>query len=276
MKKQARKSYGEPYTCHFDWPENCFVQCGEKGIVGKKDGVYTTAFFEAFPKEPNTFIRGEGVNIQEAEKDAWEQHMKHCSCPSHNYKRYFEDSEHGICINCNLFTSHVFPPVHRCVVCQKSEINFTGFDERLYCLNHFIEEVEGYSAEEVENKDHNYKDYYQYLSKDVFILKILTELELFDFSEPEYKEKNRIDDKIKKPFLSYEHKTIIKTANDFNIGLSILNMIKIKRELQRNSSFYRSFFLNYLSEENIINKDDYYTDITADLKGFIEKVKASS
>jgi len=47
--KLARRSVGPSYVCLKPWPESCFVQCGDKGIVMSQEGNYTTAFFEAFP-----------------------------------------------------------------------------------------------------------------------------------------------------------------------------------------------------------------------------------
>ena len=61
---------GGSYECKYDWKDNCFVQCGDEGVVLDKVDSYLTAFFEAFPKEPKTFIRGEGKTIAEAEKQA--------------------------------------------------------------------------------------------------------------------------------------------------------------------------------------------------------------
>ena len=55
------------YECKCAWPESCFVQGDNNGVVintteGKES--YSTAFFEAFPKEPfSTFIRGEGKDL---------------------------------------------------------------------------------------------------------------------------------------------------------------------------------------------------------------------
>jgi hypothetical protein len=31
--RHARKSFGEPYLCRMDWPEDCPVQCGDRGVV---------------------------------------------------------------------------------------------------------------------------------------------------------------------------------------------------------------------------------------------------
>lgn len=54
------------YESKYDW--DCYCQAGSNGVVFSKNGNYETAFFEAFPKNPKCFIRGEGANIEEAEK----------------------------------------------------------------------------------------------------------------------------------------------------------------------------------------------------------------
>ena len=64
------------YTPVCAWPEDCLVQWGDRGLVLRREksgGSYTTAFFEAFPNNPQTFIRGEGVCIEEAERLAFKQ-----------------------------------------------------------------------------------------------------------------------------------------------------------------------------------------------------------
>ena len=95
--KTARRSFNkEPYNCLKPWPEDCFCQCGGNGVVftdnssmgelltnpkdqqeaikavlgeESKKTHYKTAFFEAFPKNPSCFIRGEGKTIEEAEEN---------------------------------------------------------------------------------------------------------------------------------------------------------------------------------------------------------------
>ena len=48
-----------------DWPEDVFIQGGERGVVvGGPNGAYQTAFFEAFPSDPRSgFMRGEGAGF---------------------------------------------------------------------------------------------------------------------------------------------------------------------------------------------------------------------
>ena len=84
--KLARKSFGDPYKCKQNWEEDTFVQCGDKGVVFSKKGGYTTAFFEAYPKKPKCFIRGEGKDVEEAELNAWDKYQKIISC-NHEMER---------------------------------------------------------------------------------------------------------------------------------------------------------------------------------------------
>ena len=64
------------------WPDDCFVQGGKSGIVLSKAGNYTTAFVEASPRDPNTFLRGEGSTVEDAEDNAWAKLQQYLSCPS--------------------------------------------------------------------------------------------------------------------------------------------------------------------------------------------------
>lgn len=85
MSKAKLSGFGErerSYDCQYQWPEDCYLQCGNEGIVFSNKGNYLTAFFEVFPKTPATFIRGEGATIEEAEKAAWEKYQKIISCPN--------------------------------------------------------------------------------------------------------------------------------------------------------------------------------------------------
>lgn len=114
------------YAQQYDWGES-FIQGGSKGIVfrSKKDGgSYTTAFFEAFPKEPKTFIRGEGETIEEAETDCWKKYQKILSCPEHEFERRGYVSGAGFCIHCNMFKSNCFDPLTKCMYCD-TPTNFT-------------------------------------------------------------------------------------------------------------------------------------------------------
>lgn len=85
-------------------------------------GSYRTAFFEAFPRNPDTFIRGEGPTIVEAEEDAWRQYMRVVACTSHEFERRGYRSGAGICTKCGLFESYAFEKtLDPCVVCGRED-----------------------------------------------------------------------------------------------------------------------------------------------------------
>ena len=128
------------YECKFPWPENCKVQAGGNGIVFRgKPGLeermakdpgdvldqaigekplapqaYRTAFFEAFPRNPNTFIRGEGPSVEEAEEKAWQQLQKYQACEGHEFEKRGYKNGAGLCVHCNMFQSGVFEPTEDC------------------------------------------------------------------------------------------------------------------------------------------------------------------
>jgi hypothetical protein len=133
------------YECQRDWPEDCFVQGGDNGIVftqkdafedilstpdpldmlntivtGEGQAHYRTAFFEAFPNNPDTFIRGEGPTIQAAEESAWQQFQKFLACPGpngHEFEARGYENGAGFCKHCGMFGSHVIAPIHNCCNC---------------------------------------------------------------------------------------------------------------------------------------------------------------
>jgi hypothetical protein len=95
------------------WPADCFVQWGAHGLVlGIARGVapYTTAFFEAFPVAPSTFIRGEGATIAEAEAQAFAKWERIKACPEHLFERRGYKNGYGICSRCD-FGAMVFAPL---------------------------------------------------------------------------------------------------------------------------------------------------------------------
>lgn len=138
--RQARNSFDKPYDCKLEWPEDCGLQCGGTGIVLASGSLektlvadeplnelsrsladkksYITAFFEAFPKNPDTFIRGEGKTIEEAEKQAWDQLQKHLQCPGHEFERRTYKNGAGFCKHCDLFKPKAFEPETKCCICQ--------------------------------------------------------------------------------------------------------------------------------------------------------------
>lgn len=127
---------GEDYDCQQPWPEDCFVQAGEKGIVFTPKGTYETSFFEAFPKYPETFIRGEGKTIKEAEEKAWKKYKKYLDCPKHEYERRSYRNGAGFCKHCNMFASNVFEPLTRCVKCDIPTFWSSDKNDNFYCKEH--------------------------------------------------------------------------------------------------------------------------------------------
>ena len=93
------------------WPEDTVVQWGVGGLVFRdedKGGNYVTAFFEAFPKDPDTFIRGEGATVAEAEENAFAQFEKYLACPGHEFERRGYINGAGFCKHCDLFAGSIF------------------------------------------------------------------------------------------------------------------------------------------------------------------------
>ena len=136
---RAGSPRGEKHTPICDWPEDCYVQWGSSGIVftggkgmnydietiakaisGDTESVkatvellkqsYNTAFFEAFPKSPSTFIRGEGKTIEDAERQAFNKLTKYLACARHEFERRGYTNGAGFCKHCGLFKSKAFDP----------------------------------------------------------------------------------------------------------------------------------------------------------------------
>lgn len=127
MSALAGRSFGPPYECVKPWPEGVTVQCGDHGVVFTKGtldrivtdppgvlesvasieaggtGGYTTAFFEAFPDD--TFIRGEGSTVAEAEASAWEQYQRHQACEEHEWETRGYTNGAAFCARCGKFSS---------------------------------------------------------------------------------------------------------------------------------------------------------------------------
>lgn len=99
----------EEYARRCAWPTDCFTQWGSTGVVFTKNGSYTTAFFEAFPKDGG-FIRGEGATIEEAERQAFRQYEKESVCV-HRFGRQGYLNGMGKCYRCGAL-KRAFKPVH--------------------------------------------------------------------------------------------------------------------------------------------------------------------
>lgn len=134
--KLSSLSGGGEHICANQWPDDCYLQCGATGIVLSASGSYVTAFFEAFPKAPQTFIRGEGQDLPAAEADAWAQWQKIVACPAHEFERRGYKNGAGFCKHCGLFISRAFEPQYKCLICQAPTNHATDIDGNRYCEQH--------------------------------------------------------------------------------------------------------------------------------------------
>ena len=122
------------------WPEDCSVQWGARGIVLGRLKARRTAFFEAFPAAPATFIRGEGASVAEAERAAFAQLERVLACGGHEFERRGYTNGAGFCRHCGLFKSKAFEPSTLCTVCAQPTYYTWGRDaqglEHWYCEQH--------------------------------------------------------------------------------------------------------------------------------------------
>ncbi len=132
----------EIYQCQYPWPDDCAVQCGGNGIVvdgnSMEDafddpvtavgqvldvveppaGSYRTAFFEAFPRNPNTFLRGEGNTVAAAETAAWKKYQRHAACDHPTFEKRGYTNGAGFCVACGMFSSRHYAPWEKCPHCD--------------------------------------------------------------------------------------------------------------------------------------------------------------
>lgn len=97
------------------WPEAMYVQGGDVGVVFRKaGGPYRTAFVEAFA--PDTFLRGEGATVPEAEDDCWKKYLVWRDCSDGTgghgpYERRQYRNGAGFCTKCGTWMNRVFDPL---------------------------------------------------------------------------------------------------------------------------------------------------------------------
>lgn len=162
MNKTARSSFSKtPYLCKQNWEEDCFCQCGGEGIVltgkdslekafeepqktiktvlGEKTDQdhYRTAFFEAFPKNPACYLRGEGKTIEEAELSAWNKYQKVLACKDHNWDRKDRADGYCFCTKCPL-SGTFLEPLTKCEVCQIPTTGQVDRNDKHFCLEHYF------------------------------------------------------------------------------------------------------------------------------------------
>ncbi|MFE6966723.1 hypothetical protein ACFVAJ_16565 [Agromyces sp. NPDC057679] len=106
-------------TARHPWPEGMFIQGGGRGLVLSRTpggDPYRTAFVEAFPDE--SFIRGEGATVEEAEDAAWAKYQRHQSCPDHEWESRGYVNGAGFCRHCKKFKSGAFTPEQLGLFCD--------------------------------------------------------------------------------------------------------------------------------------------------------------
>lgn len=132
--------YGR-YTVQKPWPVDTHMNGGGNGLVvvrGAKDS-YHTAFFEASPRSPNTFIRGEGESIEAAEESAWAKYQRYTAGDhEHEFETRGYTNGAGFCKHCGMFSSKVFSLQEIGVICVACGAggNAGKNGEHFYCLEH--------------------------------------------------------------------------------------------------------------------------------------------
>lgn len=166
QNKTARNSSSStPYLCKQNWEESTFCQCGGDGVVftdknslektltdpeEQKEALkavlcedttkahYRTAFFEAFPKNPRCFLRGEGQTIEAAELDAWNKYQRILHCKEHIWDRRDRDDGYAFCTQCPL-SGTFLEPLTKCKICDVPTAEHQGKDKIVYCHLHYYE-----------------------------------------------------------------------------------------------------------------------------------------
>lgn len=118
------------------------VQGGNNGLViDSKDTTrsYRTAFVEAFID--NSFVRGEGKTLEEADDACWAKIVKRRSCSEHEFIPRSYTNGAGFCKHCGYFASNWFTGEdlgQLCDVCGKGCLEFRIYKtEKWYCSEHY-------------------------------------------------------------------------------------------------------------------------------------------
>lgn len=129
------------------WPEDIeLLQGGAKGLVLSTTAnkpSYTTAFVEAFLN--NSFYRGEGTTLEEAEKACFLKYKASMECVNHEWESRGYKNGAGFCKHCNLFKSHCFTSKElglSCFVCGEDYYDSEKDDDNVshdLCKKHHTE-----------------------------------------------------------------------------------------------------------------------------------------
>lgn len=280
---------GKIYKPQYDW-SGVAIQANTDGIVIGKNP-YSTAFFEAFPLD--TFIRGEGDTVEEAETNAWNKYQKQLHCKEHEYERVPNRKDgYARCIHCNIHHSRIFNSTHTCSVCDvddspfsidnaifkkpiedtiNEEISEKGFffiniqDEKYYCLTHFLEKVGAIDlhllARAAEEQINSYRIFQPLTDK------IQYELVLSEFDYRDFKNAEEFKRFVYKEFQAYHtllqnSAVTIAQENDFKIKLP--KMFKIRtcaKDIDLLTLMLTSYFINRKEiEKDPTNKKYFITD----------------
>jgi len=128
------------------WSEHKLLQGGINGAVLVTDPTrasYRTAFVETFID--NTFIRGEGNTLEEAENKAWHKYQARMNCEQHEWEAGTYKNGAAICRKCGTFERHVFSAEdlnQYCSVCRVPtyyhfEVQDNGETYLFFCEEHY-------------------------------------------------------------------------------------------------------------------------------------------
>jgi hypothetical protein len=242
--KELKLNNGEPYKLQYEWPD-CKLQGNGVGFVfGGKEKPRETAFFEAFPRNPHTFIRGEGETMEEAETAAWQKHQKTLACAGHKYKRHCDNGS-GTCRHCGLFQSDVLPCLHRCHTCDMVGVGHYWSDRQHYCREHVGDKLDDALAEGVwpVTKDgwHDHNLMLQMVLQSRYYRTEFLKHETLPAALDDQHQKKHIDDlfRIDGHFFNNFAIVAVKAATDR--GLSIVDLIKLKQASVLDETFYPYF-----------------------------------
>jgi hypothetical protein len=122
------------------WPVDCYIQGGRRGFVFRDKGAHyvTPFFFEAFPTDPQTFLRGEGDTMEAAEAQAWKRWERVTACPGHEYEARGYTNGLGFCRHCGMSKSGAFTAEQLGLHCAACGVpaNYAREGDDFYCTEH--------------------------------------------------------------------------------------------------------------------------------------------
>jgi hypothetical protein len=132
-------------ACTKPWPDDCFVQSGDQRrlihhalILGREwANNVSPFFFEAFPRSPDTYLRGEGATFEDAENACWHQYQAILNCPEHDFDRCGRSDGYARCRHCGL-SGAFLEPTTRCVVCDVVTNWCEAANGAWYCKEHWM------------------------------------------------------------------------------------------------------------------------------------------